>query len=44
MRFFNDRILCSSWKNQNVLTVSQNLIQMKISQDTLTGFMVTQAY
>ena len=44
MRFFNGSILCKSWKNQNVLTVSQNLIQMKISQDTLTGFMVTQAY
>ena len=44
MRFFSGKILFILWKNQNVLTVSQNLIQMKNSQNILIEFMVTQAY
>ena len=29
MRFFSSIILLNLWKNQNALTVIQNLIQMK---------------
>ena len=44
MRFFNGKILYNSWKNQNALTVNQNLIQMKNFQNILIEFMVIQAY
>ena len=44
MRFFSSIILLNLWKNQNALTVIQNLIQMKTFQNILIEFMVIQAY
>ena len=43
MRFFSSIILLNLWKNQNALTVIQNLIQMKNFQNILIEFMVTLA-